>query len=230
MMKKIKNINIEKLIFISLLWWGVPILVILYILDLIFNKKKITYIDILMYLLIILGIISTICALDVNKSIYGEVERNEGLLSLLSYYFILLNLKNMSNEKYKNIIIKTIVILGIVQIVYSFFQVYTNFSFIIHFAPSYVAFGLCGHPNFFGSYMVILSSFMFSMYMLENKRKYLILASVFFMGICLCASTGPLLSFILMIVFFSIFCRINYLFLISYFFWETPSHLSCFVT
>lgn len=239
MIKVMKKINIEKLIFISimiiligvpllivfnytcyclnfknpflinrahLLWWAVPILFILYILDLIFNKKKITYIDILIYLLIILGAISTIFAIDIGTSIYGEEIRNEGLLSLLSYYFILLNLKNMSNEKNRNIIIKTLIILGIVQFIYSILQVYTNLSFINRFNP-YMASGLSGNPNFLGSYMVILASLVFSMYMLERKRRYLLLSLVFFMGICLASSTGPFISFLLVIIFFTLFYR-----------------------
>ena len=190
-----------------LLWWGVPVLFMLYILDIIVNGKKITYIDILVYLLIVLGIISTIFAVDPITSLFGARTRNEGLLSLLSYYFIMLNLKNMSNEKYKNIIIKTIISLGIVQMIYAILQVYTKFPLIIRSSQPYMAFGLCGHNNFFGSYMIILASFSFSMYMLEEKRKYLILSALFFMGICLCSSTGPFLSFLILIVFFAIFYR-----------------------
>ena len=239
MIKKIKKINIEKLILIStmilligvplitifsytcyclkiqipfsvnrayLLWYGVPFLFILYILDLIINKKKINYIDILIYLLIILGILSTIYAVDINTSIYGENVRNEGLLSLLSYYFILLNLKNMTNRKYKKIIIKTIISLGIVQIIYGILQVYTNWSIINRMAP-HVAIGLNGNPNFFGSYMVIFTSFTFSMYMLKQERKYLILSVIFFIGLCLCYSTGPFITFLLVVIFFIIFYR-----------------------
>ena len=190
-----------------LLWWAIPVLFMLYVLDLLIYKKKITYIDVLVYLLIILGVISTILAVDVRTSVFGAAKRNEGLLSLLSYYFIMLNIKNMSNEKYKNIIIKTIISIGIVKIIYSLLQVYTNLPFIIRYPNSYIASGLCGHNNFLGSYMIILASFTFSMYMLEEKKKYLILSTIFFMGICLCSSTGPFFSFLLLIIFFVIFYR-----------------------
>lgn len=235
----IKKINIEKCIFLSimflliafpiimiyrytflsiglnkfpqinrahLLWYVTIFLGVFYLFDLIFNKKKITYIDILIYLLIILGIISTIYAVDVHTSLYGEFGRNEGLFSLLSYYFIFLNLKNMTNEKYKKILIKTIIILGIFSLIYGILQVYTNLTFIMHYSKDpYMASGLSGNPNFFGSYMVILSSYVFSMYMLKREKKYLILSIVFFIGICLASSTGPFLSFALMIVFFIIY-------------------------
>ena len=204
---KLHIYNVININHAQILWWALPVLVILYVIDMILNERKVTIIDILMYLLIALGIISTIFAVDMKTSIFGEHARDEGLLTLVSYYFIFLNVKNISNKKYKDIIIKTIIILGLVNLTYAILQVYTNASFIIRFQAPFKALGLCGHPNFFGSYMVTLAAFAFSMYMLEGKNRYLILSMLFFMGICLCASTGPLLSFILMAIFFVIYYR-----------------------
>lgn len=204
---KLHIYNVININHAQILWWALPVLVILYVIDMILNERKVTIIDILMYLLIALGIISTIFAVDMKTSIFGEHARDEGLLSLVSYYFIFLNVKNISNKKYKDIIIKTIIILGLVNLTYAILQVYTNASFIIRFQAPFKALGLCGHPNFFGSYMVTLAAFAFSMYMLERKNRYLVLSMLFFMGICLCASTGPLLSFILMAIFFVIYYR-----------------------
>ncbi len=240
MIKRIKNIKIETLIFFSimflligipilivfkytrycyglasielldrvhLLWFISPFLLVLYIIDMIIHKRKVTYVDILTYLLIILAILSTIFAVDTNIALLGAKTRNEGLLSILSYYFIFLNLKNMTSEKYKNIIIKTIIILGIVQVIYGVLQVYTTLPFIVHFERPYMASGLSGNPNFFGSYMILLASLVFSMYMLERKKIYFVLSGIFFMGICLAASSGPFISFILIVIFFVIFYR-----------------------
>lgn len=204
---KLHIYNVININHAQILWWTLPVLVILYVLDMILHERKVTFIDILMYLLIILGILSTIFAVDMKTSIYGEHARDEGLLSLLSYYFIFLNVKNISNKKYKTIIINTIIILGLVNLTYGILQVYTNASFIIRSTSRFQALGLCGHPNFFGSYMVTLAAFAFSMYLLDRKKRYLILSMLFFMGICLCASTGPLLSFILMAIFFVIYYR-----------------------
>ena len=78
----------------NILWFGAPILFIIYLLDIIFNKKKITPIDILIYGLIILASLSTLCSVDSGISLYGAYTRNEGLLSLLAYYLIFLNMKN----------------------------------------------------------------------------------------------------------------------------------------
>ena len=49
---------------VYVLWFSLPILIILYLVNLIY--KKITYVDIIIYFLIILAIISTIFAQDVK--------------------------------------------------------------------------------------------------------------------------------------------------------------------
>ena len=120
---------------VYVLWLSLPIFIILYVL----NYKKITYVDIITYILIILALISTVFAQDINISIFGETNRNEGLLTILNYYFVFLNVKNISNKKYKQKIINLFFILGIIQVVYAFLQVYTDFNFIKHFSKSYMA-------------------------------------------------------------------------------------------
>lgn len=192
---------------VYLLWLSIPFLFVFYILDIIINNKKINYIDIIVYFLIILAIISTIFAIDRNISIYGEYKRNEGLFSLLAYYLIFLNLKNITNKKYTTIIIKTIIIVGIFQVIYGILQVYTNFGFIKHYSRPYMASSLSGNPNFFGGYMVMHTLMMLVLYTFKNEKKYLYLSVVFFIGLCLASSTGPFLGLIITIIFFIIVYR-----------------------
>lgn len=192
---------------VYLLWLTIPFLFIVYILDIIINNKKINYVDIIIYFLIILSIVSTIFAVDRNISIYGEHKRNEGLLSIISYYLIFLNLKNITNKKYVNIIIKTIITVGIVQVIYAILQVYTEFNFIKHYSRPYMASSLSGNPNFFGGYMVMHTLIMFVLYMFKEKKIYLYLSVLFFIGLCLASSTGPFLGLIITIIFFTIFYR-----------------------
>ena len=75
---------------VYLLWVSIPFLFIIYILNLIINKKEIDYLDIIIYFLIALSIVSTIFAVDKHLSIYGEYKRNEGLFSVIAYYLIFL--------------------------------------------------------------------------------------------------------------------------------------------
>lgn len=188
---------------VYVLWLSLPILMILYLVNLIY--KKINYVDIIIYFLIILAIISTIFAQDVKISIFGELNRNEGLLTLLNYYFLFLNVKNINEKKYKEKIINLFIILGVIQVIYSILQVYTDFNFIKHFSKSHMAMGLCGNPNFFGSYMVMLVLITSTLYLLKNKNIYLILSCLFALGLYLANSTCPFIGFVLSLIFLIIF-------------------------
>lgn len=189
---------------VYVLWVMLPLLLIVYLYGLIKKTNKINFFDIIMYILIIAGIISTIKAVDINTSIYGEIYRNEGLLSLLSYYLIFLNVKNLKTEKLKKNLVKIYMILAIIQTSYAILQVYTNFTFIKHFSKSYMAMGLCGNPNFYGSYIIMPLIISLVLYLLKKQKKYLLLSIFFFIGLCLASSTGPFLGFLIAIIFFVI--------------------------
>lgn len=192
---------------VYVLWAVMPLLVITYIYGIKKGKYKINYSDILIYILIIFAFISTIWAVKPETALWGEYKRNEGLLSLLSYYFIFLNVKNLKKKEYLNNFIKVFTIIGIVQVIYSIIQVYTQIPIVKRYSLPYLAMGLCGNPNFLGSYMVMLSLIFFVLYLINNKRLYFILCIVFFIGLCLAGSTGPFLGFILAILFFIIFFK-----------------------
>lgn len=186
---------------VYVLWIFIPILIINYTYGIITKKIKINYLDIIIYSLSILAIISTIFALDISKSILGEVRRNEGLLTIICYYLLFLNSKYLKNETWQKKIIQVFMIIGIFQVGYSVLQVYTNFSFIKHFRIPYMGMGLCANPNFFGSYMVMLSLLSTSLYIFSRKKRFLILSVIYFIGLCIANSTAPLLAFILTFVF-----------------------------
>ena len=188
---------------VYVLWISLPILVIFYIISMI--SKKINYIDIILYFLIILAFVSTFLAQDINISIFGETNRNEGLLTILNYYFVFLNIKNLSDKRYKYNIVKIFLILGVIQVIYSIFQVYTNFDFIKHFSKEYMAMGLCGNPNFFGSYMVMLVLISSTLYLLKDKIIYFVLSLIYALGLFLANSTAPFIGFVLGLIFLIIF-------------------------
>lgn len=210
-----------------ILWWTLPVLIITYIYGLIKKKYKFNYFDVLIYIMIITGVIATMKAIKIDVSIYGAYGRYEGLLSLCNYYFLFLNFKNIKENKYKDYIINLIIYIGIAQVCYAIMQVYFDFNFIKDFPKSYMAMGLCGNPNFFGSYMVMICLLTTTLYLEKNKKKYLIFSIILFIGLCLASSTGPFLSFIVSIIFYLIVFRGRYkfknfililcLFIISYF-------------
>ena len=177
-------------------------LLIIYIYGILKRKFKITYTDIFIYILAIVGIISTVFAVDVKKSIFGEVIRYEGLLALFYYYLLFLNVKNIKREKCKKNIIKVLIITTIVTFVYSVLQVYTNLPEIMHFTNPYMAIGTNGNPNFYGSYMVMMSLIPIVLYLINGEKKYFFLSLLFFTGLCLANSSGPFLGFLLAYIFF----------------------------
>lgn len=194
-----------------LIYTLLPMLLIIYICGILKKKFKITITDILVYILAILGIISTIFAIDVKKSIFGEVIRYEGLLALFYYYLLFLNVKNIKREKYKKNIIKVLINTTIVTFIYSLLQVYTDLPNIMHFSKPYMAIGTNGNPNFYGSYMVMLSLIPIVLYLTKGEKKYFILSIIFFIGLCLANSSGPFLGFLLAYIFFFLvfFKKIN---------------------
>lgn len=189
------------------LWIFLPINIILYIIGIVVKKNKITYIDYLIWTLIGFAFISTAFAEVRDLSIFGAEYRHEGLLSLLSYYFIFLNVKNITNEDCKKKIIDIFLIVGVVESIYSILQVYTNFSFIRHYSKSYMAMGFCGNPNFLGSYIIMHLLIAFSLYLINNKAKYKILTVLYFITLSLANSTGPFLAFLISFILFIVIFR-----------------------
>jgi len=194
-------INYFELKRVYVLWASIIFLLITY-LYLIFSKnEKIDCVDIIVYILIILAFVSTNYAINFEKSFFGEMYRNEGLLTILSYYFLLLNAKSIKNEKYKNNIVKLFIILGIFQSVYAILQSYTDISFIGRYFVGYMAMGLCSNPNFFGSYMVMEVLIIGYMYIYNPKRRYLCIYTLFGLALYLAESTGPVLSVLITLIF-----------------------------
>ncbi len=196
---------------VYVLWISIPFLLTTYIYGIITKEIKTNYFDYLIYGLIILAIISTILAVNIKTSIFGIDNRWEGLLSLLSYYLLFLNIKNLDETKIKKIFY-VFIILGVFQVIYSVLQVYTSFGFVKDFSKPYMAMGLCANPNFLGSYMVMLLLISLTLYLTSKQKQFFILTILFYIGLCLASSTGPFLGFVLSFIFLIIvyFKRINF--------------------
>ncbi len=185
-----------------------PVLLFIYIRDLIKSKRKLDIFDYLFYILTFAGIIASVFAIDSYLSIFGKALRHEGFLTVLSYYLLFINWKNNGTKKEVCDFIKLVVLIGILNSIYSILQIYTNFSFILRFSQDdTMAFGLCINPNFFGSLMVTVLSIV-SCYFLMNKnssiKEYLIII-LLFIGLINSQSTGPFLTIVVALIFISIF-------------------------
>ena len=186
---------------VYVLWGAIFFLLFIY-LYLIFSKKqKIGIVDIIIYILIILAFLSTKYAINVEKSFLGESYRYDGLFTILSYYFLILNSKSIKQEKYKKNIIKLFIFMGIFQSIYAIMQSYTDFAFISRHIVDYMAMGLCSNPNFFGSYMVMQLLLIGYIYVYDSKKRYLLIYVLFAVALYIAESTGPVLSVIVALIF-----------------------------
>lgn len=190
---------------VCVLWFAIPVLLITYILDICFKKSKFNYIDILTIILIFLAFLSTIFAVVTKISIFGMTKRNEGLLSILSYYLIFLNAKNIKKIESKKFLIDIFLYIGLFQVLYSILQIYTNFGIVRRFSIPYLAHGLCANPNFFASYMSMLVIFSSTLYIKNKNIKYLILGAIYNISLTLAQTSGVFLSVIICLIFIMIY-------------------------
>lgn len=190
--------------------WGIGFLFLVnYLISIVFKKIKLEKSDYIIFILSILTIIATFFTIHMHKSLYGEINRFEGLYSLLTYYIAFLNLKNLKSEDIKKLIINLFIIVGIVGVTYSILQVFTNLEFIRKFSKPYMAHGLSGNPNFFGSLTVMIVTLSSAYYLLTNNIKYLVLSGYFMIGLTLSNSTGPIIALFIALLYFFIIKKIN---------------------
>ncbi len=82
-------------------------------------------------LLYLAAIISTLFAVNKKVSILGFYGRYEGLITLISYYLIFLNVKEIKNRKYYKYLIYIFIFLGLFQTQNAFLQVFSDYKYII---------------------------------------------------------------------------------------------------
>lgn len=186
---------------VYVLWVAIFFLLIIYFYLIFSKRQKLGIVDLIIYILIILAFLSTKYALDFEKSFLGERYRYEGLLTILSYYFLILDSRSIKTEKYKKNLIKLFILMGIFQSIYAILQSYTDFSFIRRHSIDYMAMGLCSNPNFFGSYMVMQLLLIGYIYVYNSKVRYLLIFVLFAIALYIAESTGPVISVVIVFVF-----------------------------
>ena len=187
------------------IWICIPFLLFVYVKDIIDKKRKLDIYDYIFYVLVIVGIIVSIFAINTKISFIGVEYRHEGFLSLLGYYLLFINWKiNGTKEDIKRYI-KIFIIIGIINSVYALFQVYLpSFKFVLKYATDKgMASGICGNPNFYGSLMVTIISIVTCKFLMTEdiNIKEIVLLILFVISLINSQSTGPILTYILAIIF-----------------------------
>lgn len=182
----------------------IPIFIFTYIRNLIKEKDNITIIDLLIYSLIILCIISVKHALDIHIALSGNA-RGTGAYLLISWALMFLNIMHIKSDKKHKILLITTLIIGFIELIYAFLQIFTTTKYINYFIWSNMANALSINPNFFGAFMTFLTVFCITYYIfIDNKYHILgLIGSVLFTyGLVLSSSSAPFMSvgFVLIIL------------------------------
>lgn len=147
-----------------------------------YRDLKIDRKDILLFAFLVLVFISTFLSSDPLKSMIGEKNRYEGLLSFIAYVCIYLAAKKFfyyeKIEEFLNILFYVSMGIGILGI----FQNYVSIPALVPLFNK----GICstfGNSNFFGSYISLVLPIAIVFFILAGKKKGLILSLVLFFNL-----------------------------------------------
>lgn len=216
-MNNYDNINPAIILYISL-----PVLIYIYVSDIKKKRRKLNIYDFIVYGITLISILSTLFSIDKNIAIFGKDFRHEGLLSVLSYLYLFLNWHINGNIKDAKKYIKLIVVISVLNSAYSLFQIYTSFDFIVRYKDHLnltMASGMIGNPNFLGSLIVTsLSILTYSFFGDDNDlTKKALLIILLFISLINCQSTGPMLTYIIVVLFLVFYLLKNKVFNIKRF-------------
>ena len=187
-----RNYNIPKIIL--LYSCGLILLICLFI-----KHKELTFdkIDKILLAFIFLVFISTIFSVNIEKSIFGENNRHEGLLSFICYYLIYYCAKyyfkpNQDTINTSLFLMSITSILGILQ--------YYNVPIIHEIFKSELtgdsfAASTFGNRNFFASFISICLPYVMCLYIFYHKKIYLFVTSISFYALLVSLTRSAWLAF-----------------------------------
>ena len=177
------------------------------------EKLKPKLIDIVLLFIIIFSIISVVFAIDKKLALYGTYIRYEGLFSIL-YYLTLFYISIGIKEKYKKIIIYSMLACGFIQLLYAVIQVWKLNIFNLEIKRVYNdgklwANGFITNPNFFGTYMLLCIAYSIGLFFdTENEVSitiFFILISNFMIGILISNTLSCLIALIGILIYLLIY-------------------------
>jgi putative inorganic carbon (HCO3(-)) transporter len=163
------------------------------------------------------GAIATILAVDRKISLYGFRARYEGFYSIL-YYLSLTLLSTQVSDKYKKVLVNSLLICGSFSAIYGIFQSYDLFNvnpfqtIVYNETLQATALenirwvrGFTTNPNFFGSYIVLMLSYSIGLF-LDSKSVYKKIFYAFFVllygfDLLICNTSSAVVGMIFVIAF-----------------------------
>lgn len=172
------------------------------------NKHmKIKWDIILATLFIVIALISSLHSYNVYYSLFGTTGRKDGFFTMLMYYFIYIDSKNITDKKDIMKMFNIFFMFGIIQTIFGLMQAYLPDIMFTTKHYDHMAYGFCGNPNFFGTYMLMLTllSLLLSLFDKDHTKYHIISTIILFIGLVAAESTGPFLSFIFMLLILLIY-------------------------
>ena len=196
--------------YITLLICGSILLVMLFLKR---RELKFDLIDKTLMAFYILMVISTIFSMDIMKSIFGERNRYEGLLTFTVYFLTYYCGKYYFyyNKKLKTFSIITICITCIIGILqyYNIFPLYYIYDiFGIPYRPGFAS-STFGNTNFFGSFLAMIVTCFMALYIVKKKKSYLVISYLSFYMLILSMTRSAWVGFALASIFGIIYIIIN---------------------
>lgn len=194
------------------LYFSIPFLIYVYIKNIIKSDRDFDKCDYIFFALVLAGFIASLFAIDGHTSWFGKEYRHEGFFTVLAYYLLFITWKVEGKKEDIKKIINIFIIMGIINSVYAIFQLYTPFRFVLRYSiDTDMVTGISGNPNFFGSLIVTVLSIITVRFLTEKKIsiKNILLVILFSISLINSQSTGPFITYILVIVFFIVYLLIK---------------------
>ena len=173
-----------------------------------YHKNSLDFI--LLSIFMIIAFISSLHAFNPWIAFTGSVDRKTGFLTYIMYYFIYINSKNINNKDDAFKILNTMFVIGIINTIFALLQAYLPYNTIINKMYINMRYGLMGNPNFLATYALFLSSLSLyiSLFIKDNKF-YKFVSFMMFICLVLSSSTGPFLTFMLLLIILFIYVLIK---------------------
>ncbi len=179
-------------------------------------KKNIIYI--LMGIFVALGILATVLAVNVERSIFGDESWREGLLVIM-YYISLMAIGSTLDKKYKKKTIIVLLIFGAIECVYGICQAFKApfVKEVLHFIgrvngkKTYEVWstGFAGNPNFYSTLVLICLGFAMGLFVDEKPGKksavYLALVALFTAGLMVGNTMSCVVGLVAILIFLIVF-------------------------
>nr|MBP3259009.1 O-antigen ligase family protein [Bacilli bacterium] len=163
-----------------------------------YHKNSIDFIFLTIFMVIVF--VSSLHAFNPWIAFFGDASRKTGFLTYIIYYFIYINSKNINNKEDVFKILNIMFIIGIINTIFALLQSYLPYNNIFNKLYVNMAYGLIGNPNFLATFaLLLLSLSLYISLFINNNKFYKIVSYIMFVCLVLSSSTGPFLTFILLL-------------------------------